>query len=414
METRFALDKYDKKVFIDETQKGEDYFCLACHSKMVLKKGKIRVHHFAHPSHVECVDNWHRDMSEWHSSWQALFPREAQEVYKEIDRQKHIADVLLEDKKAVFEFQHSLLSPDEFDDRNKFYNSLGYLVIWVFDFVDLFEKGQIEEYKSSCYLWQQARKTFINFNPVKQKNNVELYFQTKHKPFENLIKVAWVSSEGFKLFATDGFDYSEDDIINRFSWKNIQRSKTIRLADLFDPLKEMYSDGINTFYSGCPESISHVCVKNDGRIIDRKMMSCESCGYSVDFCGIQFVCKKRFISTKLSGNTQVEIKEVSKYGFASKIEYELSDGIKQIVDLPTFDDPGEAIINIWKNEWKVAIFVNVVTLESVKFDKNPVGQFKNFGYAIGFVFAGKPFTFKGQWKRIYNCDKPEWFCLWSD
>ena len=48
---------------------------------------------------------------------------------------------LLEDKKVVYEFQHSPLSPEELDDRNAFYNSLGYKVIWIFDLFDQYENG---------------------------------------------------------------------------------------------------------------------------------------------------------------------------------------------------------------------------------------------------------------------------------
>ena len=50
-------------------------------------------------------------------------------IVKVKDGQKHRADVLIEDKKVVYEFQHSSLSAEEFEDRNSFYNSLGYKVI---------------------------------------------------------------------------------------------------------------------------------------------------------------------------------------------------------------------------------------------------------------------------------------------
>lgn len=416
METRFALNKYNKKTFIDDAQKSEDYYCPACRNKMVVKnQGKIRIHHFAHQSGVECTDNWHSEMSEWHLSWQSLFPKDSLEFYKEKDGQIHKADVLLEDKKAVFEFQHSQLSPEEFNDRNRFYNSLGYLVIWVFDFVEMFENGQIEMIKNAYYKWARARKTFMNFNPANQRN-VEIYFQTKHGSFGsgdiNLIRVIWALNGGFTYFATDGFDYSDKDIVERFSISNTRREKTVRLADLFDPLIKLYEDGRNTYYLGCPESLSHICVKTDKGGLDRKMMSCEDCGYSVDFGNNYYVCKKRFIDIGLSGNTQIEVVEGTRFRHISKIRYESNDGASHQVDLPVFENPGESITNLWQKEWNSAVFVNVITGKAVKFDKGSVEQFRALGYAKGFVFADKAFTFKGQWQKVCDFDKPDWFCIW--
>ena len=64
-------------------------------------------------------------MSLWHSLWQDKFPKETQEIVKKKDGKTHRADVLLESKKVVIEFQYSPMSPDEFSDRNDFYNDLG-------------------------------------------------------------------------------------------------------------------------------------------------------------------------------------------------------------------------------------------------------------------------------------------------
>ena len=46
---RFALDKDGKRVYIEQTHVKQDYFCHECGEKLVLKKGEIRMHHFAHP-----------------------------------------------------------------------------------------------------------------------------------------------------------------------------------------------------------------------------------------------------------------------------------------------------------------------------------------------------------------------------
>lgn len=179
--------------------------------------------------------------------WQARFPLETQVIVKVKGGQKHRADVLLEDKKVVYEFQHSPLSPEEFDDGNTFYNSLVYKVIWIFDLSDQYENGSIENYKSNLYKWTRPKKTFNHFVP-KDNPNVELYFQIQLSADENemiqylkssleagyeihfqdqrfyyedhkddeieLVKATWAPDDGFERFATDGFAYNEKDVNN--------------------------------------------------------------------------------------------------------------------------------------------------------------------------------------------------------
>ena len=171
----FALDKDDNKVYIENAKRNQEYFCPCCGSKMILKLGDIRIHHFSHTSERVCNDTWHYDMTDWHYDWQQKFPLEYQEVVKSANGQKHRADVLIEEAKVVFEFQHSPLSPDEFEERNKFYNQLGYKVIWIFDVEDQYINEQLDNYKGNIWSWKRPRRTFDYFD-CKNKN-VEIYLQ---------------------------------------------------------------------------------------------------------------------------------------------------------------------------------------------------------------------------------------------
>ena len=45
-----ALDKNNRVTYIDDTVPGHDYFCPVCDSKMIVKRGDIRRHYFAHSS----------------------------------------------------------------------------------------------------------------------------------------------------------------------------------------------------------------------------------------------------------------------------------------------------------------------------------------------------------------------------
>ena len=43
--------------------------CPECGEKLILRKGEIRRHHFAHHGNSHCTDTWHYDMSEWHKNY---------------------------------------------------------------------------------------------------------------------------------------------------------------------------------------------------------------------------------------------------------------------------------------------------------------------------------------------------------
>lgn len=130
---RFALDKNNKQISITNAIRGDFFSCPFCGSRMIAKKGEVKIHHFAHLG--SCTETWKYDpMTEWHKNWQNEFPKENQEIMLRKGNIKHIADVLI--NKYVVEFQHSKISLEEFLDRNRFYTSLGYKLIWIFDFVN--------------------------------------------------------------------------------------------------------------------------------------------------------------------------------------------------------------------------------------------------------------------------------------
>lgn len=445
----FAIDKDGNRVYIENTHVRQEYFCPECGEKLVLKKGQIRTHHFAHPSHSECTDSWHYDMSDWHINWQSKFPLETQEIVKVKDGQKHRADVLIDDKKVVYEFQHSPLSAEEFEDRNNFYNSLGYKVIWIFDVSEQYENGNIKNYKSDLYSWSHPKRTFNNFNP-KEHPNVELYFEIQISASENieiqhikssleagygfhfdetryyyedhkddekqLVKITWAPDDGFERFATDGFIYGEKDIVDRFASRNETKDKTIALGELSDALKEMYSKDHTTYYFGCPRSTTHICGSCNIDIPNSKYEEtypCSECEFHTYDKNYNPRCKKRFIDLGLSGNTQVEITNVNSDGFVSQLAYYEGDK-KVIINLPTFDNPfNKSIFTLWnENNYKVAIFKNTRTGKFIKINKDPRDQFLKYRKVFGW-FSSDQYSFNGESRELYGCDKPEWICVWN-
>ena len=107
---------------------------------MLIKRGKIVSHHFAHQSKKIC-DPWYTGkMSHWHKRMQHIFPQKCQEqvIWNDTHTEFHIADVAFsyQGTPYVIEFQHSPISREDFLSRSSFYLSLGYMLVWIFDFCE--------------------------------------------------------------------------------------------------------------------------------------------------------------------------------------------------------------------------------------------------------------------------------------
>lgn len=181
--------KTNELVTIDEAKKDKLYICPHCSSKLIQKRGTYNVWHFAHESLKDC-DSWASEMSEWHKHWQELFPKENREVDIIYNNIKHRADVCING--YVIEFQHSSMSSTEFDKRNDFYTRAGYKVLWIFDLMKQYERGQlfftgvdkIGVHKWKEYFeWRHIYHTFDNFIP-QNHDNIILFFQLKKKTNE--------------------------------------------------------------------------------------------------------------------------------------------------------------------------------------------------------------------------------------
>lgn len=410
----FAINKDGKKVFIDNATRKEEYFCPCCGDKLILKLGEIRVHHFSHPSERICCDTWHYDMTDWHCDWQNRFPQEYQEVVKTLNGQKHRADVLIEEAKVVFEFQHSPLSALEFNERNAFYNELGYKVIWVFDVEDQYWNNQLDNYKANIWSWKNPRRTFDLFD-FKNKN-VEIFLQLESMDVE-LIKVTWCTeNNGFSRFTTDGYSYDYDSIVHMFD-KEIKNEKNeFKLSELYDKLIELYSKDHTTYFFGCPISGTHQCANSTIDIPKSKyneIMPCMEC----EFCLIKFhyeemICKKRFLDLNLDANTIVQIEGRDKNGFINKISYILNDE-KKYIDLITYEQNiSKSVFTLWEeNNCSIATFRNVRTGKYIRIVKNPRDQFLKYHKVFGY-FSSDKYSFSKKSVELFGVEKPEWLLEW--
>lgn len=249
----FANDYNDNRVHIDETHSNQEYYCSYCGAPLIVKKGDIRQHHFAHKKDHLCSDAWNRsdsshkyDLSPWHNEWQSLFPKENQEVKLSLGDTVHRADVLID--RAVVEFQHSILPVKAFDDRNNFYFNLGYKVIWLFDLSDLFgNKLTYKKCESGLeFHWDNSKKAFNNYDI--QAGCIDLFFQFKDEDESCIVRVTDVSEDGFDCFFTTNF-ISKKDFLSYVGLENGQclppYREDIENNEQYCAFKEKYHINLN-------------------------------------------------------------------------------------------------------------------------------------------------------------------------
>lgn len=182
-----ARDESGNSIYAtSETVKDVKYFCPVCGGEVRLRAGKLNVPHFAHVELQGCLDDFSSDMSEWHRSWQMLFPQRNREVVITHEGESHRADVLCYG--TVIEFQHSPISESEFWKRNEFYTAAGYRVVWIFDVIDLYDSlfsdarmKCIAEYHNRFgdggkYKWNHPWRFLGGFMPQDEKE-IDVFFQ---------------------------------------------------------------------------------------------------------------------------------------------------------------------------------------------------------------------------------------------
>jgi competence protein CoiA len=120
---KFAVVEGERR----EAQTGLSAECPICGAGMIAKCGRYRIWHWAHRG-IRTCDSWWESETEWHRAWKNHFPKGWQEViHPSKTGEKHIADVKTE-AEVVLEFQHSFLSRDERESRERFYQKMVWIV----------------------------------------------------------------------------------------------------------------------------------------------------------------------------------------------------------------------------------------------------------------------------------------------
>lgn len=226
-----ANDQEGMRITIEDAVQGGAYFCPVCGGALIVKAKESEAvkEHFAHKSRRLC-DSWNYDMSEWHRTWQRFFPEECQEVVVQNGEEKHRADVLINN--TVIEFQHSPISAEEIADRNRFYISCGYNVVWVFDAEGKI-KNEFEDTLDPCLCretdlcWKRARREFSLKIP--KDVTVYLHYRTSisnsqyaGKEFDILLLLKDISSKQIVFYDTSIINNNQKECFYIFKWIFLQ------------------------------------------------------------------------------------------------------------------------------------------------------------------------------------------------
>ena len=229
-----AYDENGNKVSISRAEKGKSYFCPICHEQLSVKKGKIKIPHFSHKPDSSCVEDW-GDMSEWHLAWQEKFPEECREIVLKKGDEVHRADVCIEEKKLVIEFQHSPISCEDFNRRNQFYTDCGYRLVWVFDAAEKIKEDGIcifccgvdnfpyyENYFAkkhpnvsglkSTLEWKRKQSAFEGFGERKRGRPITIFLETAVGGCEDkiLLRIIGINEKSMAVLVTPQYIRAEN------------------------------------------------------------------------------------------------------------------------------------------------------------------------------------------------------------
>ncbi len=312
-----ANNEANVDVYIDDSLSEEKYHCPICDRPVFRKIGNGgRRPHFAHnkagEDNFRC-DGWKYDMSDWHREWQERFPVNCREVVVSYEGKKHRADVLIEEKKLVVEFQHSRLSPEEYAERNQFYSSAGYHVIWLFDMADDYREGRfLRQENSTAIRWNHPWNTFRTLregDEIKGKwdTNVEAVFfenagvVSRLLSFDNDEKFLHISSTPTEEKYFTWSDYSFSLFLNDiFSKKYLSVPECpechIPMVIRRNSITRGLFWGCYNYFRGCTErkyfgGMLPEGVSNDGEckycgkevVLSNDGIKCNTCGFVVNY-----------------------------------------------------------------------------------------------------------------------------------
>lgn len=170
-------------VLARDSEKGSTYHCPECSREVTLKKGRKKVHHFAHKPPVTCyyaageTEAHMKSKLDFYDHFKSLGLDATVEYPVSFNEVRSRADVcVLNTRKgiaAALEIQHTTLSLDEIERRTKNYNTLGMAVGWI-PLLDLDKYEVNTDSKAGWVIEKYSPKPFELW--VEEFNNGRVWF----------------------------------------------------------------------------------------------------------------------------------------------------------------------------------------------------------------------------------------------
>ena len=128
------------RIYAAAAEKGPDYRCPACAAALILKKGEIKIHHFAHRPPVDCALGHGETLAHLeaklalHAAFAPRAHRAEMEWPLESLSGDRRADLFIWDMRGAriaFELQHTAIGAGEIAARSAAYMAAGIAVMWL-------------------------------------------------------------------------------------------------------------------------------------------------------------------------------------------------------------------------------------------------------------------------------------------
>jgi competence protein CoiA len=152
-----------RKVAFETDKHEKPFFCPACSKEVILKKGNVREHHFAHVPGTDCI--YGKGESQLHY-------RVKREIYQALKNHPNCSkcepervlkgvrpdiSLMIDKTYVAIEVQHTAISIEEINKRSECYTNLGIHLVWVFtqDKPKIFLHGKYDDEVSRIKNWEQ-------------------------------------------------------------------------------------------------------------------------------------------------------------------------------------------------------------------------------------------------------------------
>ncbi|MBR3245049.1 MAG: hypothetical protein IKF90_20550 [Parasporobacterium sp.] len=405
---QFAVDSNNCRVHIDEASLYQEFYCPFCGNPMIQRRGQINIPHFAHAKGYLCSDTWHyEEMTEWHMKWQNQYPKDCQEVVMEYEGVKHRADVCIGN--SVIEFQHSPISPDDFQARNEFYTAAGFSVLWVFDVREAYQHNLTSNGEdASHYNWKYAPKTLKDFDLY---GDVQIYFHLQDKGFGQVIRLISCRSGDLSSFQTHFKTIYYETQFVELSINGLKKENDISSRLIQNEFYSVRRSNGEKEYYGCPinedsyapmireenrSACDSACPYFQGIDYDKKAVICIG-SYHYHLGKIYVLLKHQ----KTGKFVSLQYLDQSGRLVKGRIHIDEVSPARTILDLAKEYNPQVMIVRHIESGTEFKILGDPLYMYN-KYNHNIYGKMKRRNWG----------SFENKGRKIYYADEPYWIMEW--